>query len=311
MEKPDSIWISRLIRASWTAAIVLGVVAPAGAQSEDALKVFFEGKRVITRIDMPGTSDGVDVNADARRAIDYPEYGDRLKTYGTAIRSGDSVVVTLVKVKKDLIEFQLGGGGFGTFSDDTSTSVNIPSVEKSSRERELEKRIKNEDNDRRRRQLEEELDDLRHRRERENRRIEAQRVAAEELKKERIAEKRLRGGSRFNIRYAATVPQPIGPAEVMAALAEYVDFSSLGGASVSGPHTAAFDSGDPGSRGDLQLRKGMMRQDADRMFGPALQSSTRREGNLTLAVVVFERGDERISADFVDDVLVHYVVSSK
>jgi hypothetical protein len=55
----------------------------------------------------------------------------------------------------------------------------------------------------------------------------------------------------------------------------------------------------------------MTRQEAERLFGPALQSSSRREGNLTLAVVVFERGDERISADFVDDVLVHYVVSSR
>ena len=101
----------------------MALAAPAFAQNEGALRTFFEGKRVTVKIDMPGTSDGIDVRADATRAIDYKRYGDRLKNYGTAIRAGESTVVTLVKVKKDLIEFQLGGGGFGTFGDDTSTST--------------------------------------------------------------------------------------------------------------------------------------------------------------------------------------------
>src|SRR5213082_274275 len=101
---------------------------------------------------MPGTSDGIDVRANETRAIDYKRYGDRLKNYGTAIHAGDSTVVTLVKVKKDLIEFQLGGGGFGTFGDDTSTSVYMPLEEKSERERSLERQVRDEeDRDRRRR----------------------------------------------------------------------------------------------------------------------------------------------------------------
>jgi hypothetical protein len=45
------------------------------------------------------------------------------------------------------------GGGFGTFGDDTTTSANIPLIEKSSRERELEKRIKDEDDRDRRHRL--------------------------------------------------------------------------------------------------------------------------------------------------------------
>src|SRR5205823_6776144 len=136
------------------------------------------------KIDMPGTSDGVDVRGDASRAIDFQEYGNRLKTYGTAIRAGDSATVTLLKVKKDLIEFQLSGGGFGTFGDDASSYVYMPKIEKSSREKELERLIKDENDSYRRRCLENELDDLRDRRERENRRIEAERVRAEERKKE-------------------------------------------------------------------------------------------------------------------------------
>src|SRR6266487_748543 len=135
-----------------TCVLLLALAAPAAAQTEEALRAAFEGKRVTLRIDMPGTSDGVDVHGDARHALDYKEYGDRLKRYGTAIRAGDSVTVTVVKLKKDLIEFQLAGGGFGTFGDDTSTSVSIPDARKTEREKELERRIDDErDHDRRRR----------------------------------------------------------------------------------------------------------------------------------------------------------------
>ena len=142
MWKARRVSIARLTVVSCTAAVVMALAAPAAAQNEDALKAFFEGRRVVTKIDMPGTSDGVDVNADANPAVDYSQYGNRLKSYGTALRAGDQAIVTLVKVKKDLIEFQLGGGGFGTFGDDTSTSVHIPSVDKSSREKELERRVR-------------------------------------------------------------------------------------------------------------------------------------------------------------------------
>ena len=70
------------------------------------------------------------------------------------------MIVTLVKVKKDLIEFQLAGGGFGTFGDDTSTSVSIPDARKTEREKDLEKRIDDESDRNRRRSLQRELDNL-------------------------------------------------------------------------------------------------------------------------------------------------------
>jgi len=149
----------------------MALAAPAAAQNEDALKDLFEGKRIVTLIDLPGTSDGVDVRVDADRQIDYQEYGHRLRMYGTALRAGDSAIVTLVKVKQDLIEFQLSGGGYGTFSDDTSTSVYIPFVEKSRRDNELERLVRDEKDGRGLRQLERDLDALRDCRGRENRRI--------------------------------------------------------------------------------------------------------------------------------------------
>jgi len=290
-------------------AIVAASAAPSAAQNEGALKAVFEGKRVAPRIDMPGSSDGVDVQADAKEAIDYPRYRDNLKRYGTAIHAGESITVTLVKVKKDLIEFQLGGGGYGTFGDDTSTSVYIADAPKTEREKQLERLVREEDDRARRKKYEAELDDLRERRERENRRIAAERVRQSELKAERIAERRLRGGSRFNLRYEDRVPTGVRPEDMMAALAEYVDFGPLG--SAGEPRTIR---GEPPTQpsGDITLlRKGMSRADAERAFGRPAETSERRDGGLLVTTLVFVVADQRIRADFVEDVLVRYTISSK
>jgi hypothetical protein len=283
--------------------IAAAAATPAFAQNESSLKSFFEGRRVTVTIDMPGTSDGVDVEADARQPIDYSKYRDNLKRYGTALRAGESVTVTLVKMKKDLIEFQLGGGGFGTFGDDTSTSVNMPDVKKSEREKELERLVKDEDDRDRRRRFERELDGLRDRRERENRRIAIERERAEDDKKERIAERRLRGGSRFNLRYDEHVPDGIRPEDVMAVLGDYVDFGSLA------PRTT-LDELPP--QGDLTLlRKGMTRLDAERAFGRPEATTQRSDGGFAVTTLVFLVADQRVSADFVEDVLVRYTITSK
>lgn len=207
--------------------LLLTLAAPAAAQNESDLKYFFEGRLVTVRIDMPGTKDGVNVYPEVRRSIDLNRYRGDLRQYGPALRAGDTAMVTLVKVKDDLIEFQLGGGGFGTFLDNTDTSAYIPLVAKSDRERFLETRVREEDNRGRRRQLQRELDGLRDYRERENRRIWAARERLSELKRERVAYSRMNGGSRFNLRYVRRVPFGVTPEDIMAALAEFVDFRGL------------------------------------------------------------------------------------
>ena len=125
--------------------------ALASAQSELQLRQAFEGRYVIVRMDMPATHRGVDLYPEREPAVDFQSYSARLREFGVALREGDRVMVTAVRVKKKNIEFQLGGGGYGVFGDD-SGSVYVPTESKSRREKDLEKYIKDErDPDRRRR----------------------------------------------------------------------------------------------------------------------------------------------------------------
>jgi hypothetical protein len=288
-------------------AAVVALAAPAAAQNESALRSYFEGRRVTVRIDMPGTSSGIDVRADGRATIDYQRYRDNLKRFGTSIRAGDSVVVTLVKVKKDLIEFQLGGGGFGTFGDDSSTSVYIPLVDKSQREKDLERRVRDEYDRDRKRKLQRELDDLRERRERENRRIMIERERAEAHKRDEVADRRMQGGSRFNLRYQGSVPAGIRPEDLKDALAEFVDFRTNAAPSFPPPPPPRS-----AQAGDVSLlHKGMLRAEAEREFGRPVQSSDRRDGGIVVRTLVFDVGDQRVTADFIEDVLVRYTIASK
>src|SRR6185295_16422606 len=101
---------------------ILGILLRAGsvaAQTEDQLKRAFEGRTVLVKLDMPGSDDGIDVYPGLSQSVDYPALAGRLKRYGTAVRRGQEIMVTKIRIKKDLIEFQLGGGGYGTFGDDT------------------------------------------------------------------------------------------------------------------------------------------------------------------------------------------------
>jgi hypothetical protein len=298
-----SLRIARAAALTAAAAFALGSLA--SAQDETALKNAFEQQRITVRIDMPGSADGVDVHVQtgvvSNISMDLQRYRNDLKRYGTAIRAGETAMVTLVRVKKDLIEFQLDGGGFGTFGDNTSTSSNIQLIDKSEREKTLERQLKTEKDAERRRSMQAELDRLRDRREFENRRIQAERERDEAFKRERVAADRLRGGSRFNIRYKDRVPPGIHAEDIRTALGEYVDFKGAAPAAVNLPVL------EPPSR----VRKGMLRADAERMFGRPEKSSQKSAGEFTVVTLVFLSGEQRITADFVEDVLVRYSIASK
>jgi len=104
-------------------AIVVGNVV-LSAQDEVHLQGGLEGKHITVKIDMPACAQGVDVFPGSPRPIDFPKLADRWKSCGVAIRDGDSAMITKVKVKRDLVEIQLDGGGYGTSGDVLNTLLN-------------------------------------------------------------------------------------------------------------------------------------------------------------------------------------------
>jgi hypothetical protein len=288
-------------------ALLLGAAtaSPAFAQSEDHLRPFFEGTRVIVKLEMPGSEDGVDVHARAAQPIDFPQHAGRLKRFGTAIRNGEEVMITRVKVKRDLIEFQLAGGGYGTFGDDAG-SVHVPTASKTERERNLEKEVPRVTDPALKKKLREELDALRKEREREDARNRAEAAQAEQAKQANIRQRRIEGGSRFNVRYRNGVPpDALTPDGLMAALSEYVDFGPM--LAQRGPAV------DPGPRdpalGDA-LRKGLTADEVDAMFGRPESIAERKEGSLSVSTSVYRTRDRRITAEFVEGVLIRFTIAS-
>ena len=162
-------------------------------QNEAALRRAFEGRSVVVRIDMPGTSSGVNVHPDQEVLVDFPDLAAKLKKYGTAITAGDRVMVTKVKVKDDLIEFQLGGGGYGTLGDEMGSSVSYADVGKTSAERALEDSIKRATAGAQKKRMQRDLDELRSTRERDNNRARAEAAQAEEARQANLRERRRAG----------------------------------------------------------------------------------------------------------------------
>lgn len=298
------------------AAVLLlsAATSSAAAQSEDQLRAFFEGRSVIARIEMPGSDDGVDVYPGTSQPIDFPRHASRLKKFGTAIRRGDEVLITKLKVKKDLIEFQLGGGGYGTFGDDSSPNVSVESAPKTEREKNLEKDVKREKDPDKLRADREELDALRKDRQREDAHNQAAAAEASQIKQANIRQRRLEGGSRFNLRYKPGVPaSALTPESVMNALADYVDFSPMMGEQASQPGSP-LQGNAPGGLvpvgGTDDLKKGMLADDVDNLLGRPESISQRKEGTLVVSTSVYHTKDRKVSAEFVEGVLIRFTISS-
>lgn len=198
------------------------------AQDEVTLRRFFEGKQVIVKLDMPASHEGVDYRFREEPALDFRSYSSRIRKYGISIRNGDKVMITGIKLKKKNIEFQLAGGGYGSFGDDNG-EVATPNISKSKREKQLERDIEREPDSGQRQRLRRDLDRLRDQRERDERR---QREAAAELetvKKAEVAQKRLQSGSRFNLWFPDKYLNENVPSaeDIMDMLQEWVDFGTL------------------------------------------------------------------------------------
>ena len=295
-------------------AVLLMSSICASAQANNNLSQFFEGKQVTLKIDMPGSQQGIDIYPQKEKPLDAKVYGKRLKQFPVSIRSGDTVVVTTVKVKDKLIEFQLAGGGFGTFGDDSDTSVKFTPEDKSNREKDLEREIRNTDDRDQKKRLQRQLDSVVHQRERDDSRNRAIAQHAASIKQQQVNDDRARGGSRFNLKYDPKVPANISPQDVMAALAPYVTFSpQMAGESPAGaearpieaaPAAATNGSGDPAS----SLQKGMAEGQVRAMLGEPTSSSVADHDGIQVHTETFARGNSVVTGQFVNGVLVRYSI---
>jgi hypothetical protein len=284
-----------------------GLAGPLGAQDEAALRSYFEGRTVVVKVAMPAAEAGIDVAPGAPQPIDYPDLARRMKKNGVAIQAGQSALVTKLKVKSKLIEFQLDGGGYGTAGDQTDPTVSVSTVPKTQREKDLEQAVKSETDPTLKRRLQGELDGLRANREREDRRNRAIATAATERRREYIQERRVQGGSRFNLRYPSGVPaEALTVQAVKAALAEYVDFEPEEPAAPAGPPPA-----EPAPAGPLALRKGMLADDVDQLLGAPTHRAERREGTLSVQARTYDTASGRVVAEFVEGVLVRFTITSR
>jgi hypothetical protein len=293
---------------------------PANAQDAATVQNYFQGKQVVLKIDMPGSQKGVDLRFNQGTPMNWKEYGSRIKQFGVAIHQGDVARVTSVVVKKDTIEFQLDGGGFGTFGDDTNTTVTPKTVEKSDYEKTLEKQIAETDDDDKRRALQRELDRERARRERQESINQQRAQLASQQKAQVVAQNRLSGGSRFNLRWSGSIPaDQLTPPAVMQRLSEYLTFHAAppANADVGASHPAATppptsepedSSGVPAT---AKLKRGMKIEEVTSLFGQGkLVSESVGDAGLKTQVMDYTTGDRKVEVTYVEGLVVKYSITS-
>jgi hypothetical protein len=295
---------------------LMALPGPLPAQSAADVQNYFQGKQVQLKIDMPGSQQGVDLRFDRGTPMDWKQYSSRLKKFGVAIPKDARSTVTTITVKKDLIEFQLDGGGFGTFGDDTNTTVNATPVEKSNYEKKLERDIANTDDPDQKRQLQRDLDRERDRRQRQDNANQRDAQIASQIKSQQVAQNRVQGGSRFNLRWSGAIPvEQLTPDAVMKLLAPYVDFSDSPQAGPPQNEQPAGNSvaanGDAGSPTG-QLKRGMLMTDVTNLLGQGrqLSESVSPEG-LKTQIFEYLPGDRRVEVTYVDGLVVRFSISSR
>ncbi|MDQ6612687.1 MAG: hypothetical protein M3Y64_09670 [Gemmatimonadota bacterium] len=305
----------RMRRAISVTVAMVVISGTAQAQNEAVLRSAFEGRTVTVKVEMPATAKGIDVFPGTPMPVNWREIADRQKNNGTALRSGQSVMITKVVVKKDHIEVQLGGGGYGTIGDYSGSAVSSTDESESKREHALRDSIKAGPAPARKKELQRELDNARSERERENARAQAAAELANQTRDANIRAKRVEAGSRFNVWYKDGVPgDALRPDGVMQALAQYVDFSGGSIPASSGPGMNANAGLPPtrplnGASALLSIRKGLLIADVEALLGPANTATESREGVLTLMKRNYLSDGKRIIASFVNGVLIDYAIA--
>jgi hypothetical protein len=285
-----------------------------GFGQEASLEGYFTGKQVVVKIDMPGSQKGIDLKYNKPTPMDWNDYSSRLKSDGIAIHKGDVARVTKFVVKSDMIEFQLNGGGFGTAGDDTNTVVSATSVPKSQYEKDLEKQIAATTDAKKKQELQNDLNRERSRRERQDAQNQNGAKIASQIKAQQVADRRLQGGSRFNLRWQGSIPSDSrNPDAVMKLLAEYVDFNvANAGAGAPVVNNVAAAGPAPSGGAASQLKRGMRIDEVSNLLGQGrvLSESVSNEG-LKTQVLEYTTADSVVDVTCVEGVLVKYTISSR
>lgn len=295
-------------RVVWGGLLIMVAVPPATAQNEQALRTALEGSRVVVKLDLPASHKGVDLRFDREQPFDAAEHGKRLRDYDVALRDGDTASVTRVKVKDDLVEFHLEGGGFNWGTDSTTQTFTAES--KSNHERELEQDIKNEKDASRKRELEDDLRDVRKDRERRDARRRLEVEEYNRLAHERDVERALRSGSRFNVRFKKRVAaDALTPEGLLRYLSPWLEPAGEAEPAL-GTASGASQAPDPNAPGGL--RKGLLRQEVEERLGqPTRQVRCDAGERFECARVTYAEGRTEIEAIFVEDVLVSFSVKPR
>jgi hypothetical protein len=291
------------IRTAVAASLFLVPLAGASDDAaEQSLRHFFEGRYVTVLIDMPASQAGVDVYPEREYPLDYGKVSSRIGEDGVSLRRGQRIAVTRVKVKDDIIEFQLGGGGWSDFRNGSGT-VPVRITPKSGHERELERRIQHESDPDERRHLKRELDRVRREREYLDQQNRAMAEVVNQQRREMDRQRALDMGSRFNIRFEKRdVPEAfLTPEGVVRALERYVDFQGLAPRPPRRPEDLVADESASPAFG---VHKGMSRAEIEAAYGRPRREDKSREGELTVRVAAYDVDGERIEVTYVDDVAV-------
>lgn len=96
------------------AAILFYAAAALDAQTESALQAFFEGKKVVARLDIPAGKEGLELFPKSQPALDSRRYSSSLSHRGPAILKGDVASIETVRVTGRQIELQILGRAYGT-----------------------------------------------------------------------------------------------------------------------------------------------------------------------------------------------------
>jgi hypothetical protein len=311
-----------VIRSAVTLIVLAATILAASlrAQSDSTLQSYFTGKEVLVKIDLPGTQKGIDLRYNKPTPMDWKEYASRLKEFGASIRKGDTARITAINVKKDMIEFQLDGGGFGTARDDSNSVVVAKHVDKSDYEKDLERQIANTDDPDRKRDLQRDLNRERSRRERINTDNDRAAQVASQIKAQTVQASRNTGGSRFNLRWSGSIPSELlAPDSIMKLLADYIDFNAgqvnananpAPGSGAVAPDAPAADA--PAGSPTAQLKRGMTRDEVTTLLGVGKQlSESVGDAGLKTQVVEYLTPDRRVEITYVDGLLVRFAITSR